>query len=366
MDFDFSPDQHHLKEELQRFMASEAPLSVAREVLEGDQSYDAALWSKIVDMGISRLCLDEAHGGFGLGIIEQCIAAQEMGRQLAPVPSISSLYLAQQLLLMLPASALRDQQLQHIGEGRITAVAIPMQSPWATSLTCHESAISGEQHFVLNGVEAEDVIVFSQRDDGTSVMGLCHLKNGITSQRQALIDNSMSAAHLVFDRAPCKVLLEGQGCEDILSQTLDRAACLLSFEQLGACESAFAMANEYAKERYTFGRPIGSYQAIKHKLVDLHSSLQLAYVHCLYAAWALDTDDASLPAAAASALLSTQDAFTTIATENIHIHGGMGYTWEMDCHMYFKRARFYASVLGNKHLWHERLGAQLLKRENEV
>lgn len=104
MDFDFSPDQHHLKEELQRFMVSEAPLSVARAVLEGDQSYDTTLWAKIVDMGIPRLGLDEAQGGFGLGIIEQCIAAREMGRQLAPVPSISTLYLAQQLLLMLPAS----------------------------------------------------------------------------------------------------------------------------------------------------------------------------------------------------------------------------------------------------------------------
>lgn len=361
MDFDFSADQIQLRQDLRRFMQSAAPRTCTRAVLESDQGMDHHLWQQMVEMGITRLSLPETLGGFGMGIIEQCIAAAEQGRQLAPVPSIASLYLAQQLLLQLPACTARDAYIKASAEGKIFSVAIPTKSPWKSTILYNGGVLSGEHSLVLHGGDADHLLVYAHRPDGQAVITVCNTSE-VSLESQPLIDASMSAANVSFQDTPCTLLAEGDACEAILSSTLDRAACLLSFEQMGACDAAFEMANEYAKERHAFGRAIGSYQAIKHKLVDLFTQQQLSHAHCLYAAWALYTNDSCLPTAAASALLSSQEAFTAIASENIHIHGGMGYTWELDCHLFFKRARFYASVLGNQHLWHARLGSELITR----
>ncbi|MEY3018829.1 MAG: hypothetical protein RL336_1964 [Pseudomonadota bacterium] len=359
MDFDFSSDQVQLREDLRRFMISASPRSCARAVIESDATMDHEVWEKIVEMGITRLSLPESLGGFGMGIIEQCIAAAEQGRQLAPVPSIASLYLAQQLLLQLPASEAREHYLHASADGNIFSVAAPIKTPWKTTISMENGALNGHHTLVLHAADADYLLVYAHCDDGTPVIAACEKKN-VDIEPQPLIDASMSAAKISFKQTPCSVLAKGSVCEIALATTLNRAACLLSFEQMGACDAAFEMANEYAKERQAFGRAIGSYQAIKHKLVDLYTQQQLAHAHCLYAAWALHTNDAALPKAAASALLSSQQALTAMASENIHIHGGMGYTWELDCHLFFKRARFYASVLGNQHLWHARLGNELV------
>ena len=185
---------------------------------------------------------------------------------------------------------------------------------------------------------------------------------GVARTAVATIDPTRSHARIEFEGAAAELLgAPGEGWA-LAERILDRAAVLFAFEQVGGAQAALDMAREYALGRFAFGRPIASFQAIKHKLVDVYVALELARSNAYYAAWALSTDSPELPVAAAAARVSATEAFFLAAKENIQTHGGMGFTWEFDCHMYYRRAKLLALALGSARTWKDRLIARLEAR----
>ncbi|MDY0065828.1 MAG: acyl-CoA dehydrogenase, partial [Steroidobacteraceae bacterium] len=228
--------------------------------------------------------------------------------------------------------------------------------------------LTGSVDLVADGMAAQWAVVLAIGADDHPVWVASDLSAGLTRRALATLDPSKPFAAWSFDGAPAETLEAVTDARRLLARVRNRAAVLLAFEQLGAADAALEMAAAYARERRAFGRTIGSYQAIKHKLVDLYNANQLARAHCYYGAWALAADAASpegapeLAAAAAAARVTASQAATQAAHEGLHVHGGIGYTWEMDCHLFMRRARQQAVLLGHEHAWREQLVAELEKR----
>jgi alkylation response protein AidB-like acyl-CoA dehydrogenase len=209
---------------------------------------------------------------------------------------------------------------------------------------------------VPDGMAAAFAVVFAREaGSGKLVMVLADLGTRVQRTPRATLDPARPFASLDFDGVEAEPL---EACADplaLIDAVRQRAAILLAFEQLGGADAALEMAVAYARERRTFGRAIGSYQGIKHKLADIYTRNQMARSHCYYGAWALASGAPEAPLAAAAARVSASDAFSFAAQENIQTHGGMGYTWEVDCHLFYRRARQLAVMLGSVHEWRERL-----------
>jgi len=374
MNFDFSDEQDLLREEVRKYLARESPRAVARAVLEDGGTHSAAVWQGLVDLGATSLMLPDDCGGSGLGALELCVVAEEVGRQLAAVPLASTLYLAAQALLLGASAEQRRRWLAPVAGGAIGAFAAPMDGVCeAVSLPRFSAGrLSGAVDFVADGAAAHWAVVLAVGDGGHPVWVVSDLSTGLTRRPLATLDPSKPFAAWNLEATPAEALDSVQDAGRLLARVRDRAAVLLAFEQLGAADAALEMAAAYARERRAFGRTIGSYQGIKHKLADLYCGNQLARVHCYYGAWALAADAADadgapeLAAAAAAARVTASEAATHAAHEGLHVHGGMGYTWDMDCHLFMRRARQQAVLLGHEHAWREQLAAELETRLNAI
>ena len=182
---------------------------------------------------------------------------------------------------------------------------------------------------------------------------------------QATLDPSRSHASITFKNTKAEILGPDKHGWTALQETLDRAAVLFAFEQLGGAEACMNMAKDYAMGRFAFGRPIASFQAIKHKIADMYIAVELARSNCYFGAWALSTDASELPTAAATARVSASKAFHECSKENIQTHGGMGFTWEFDCHLYYRRCRQLAANIGSQAVWKNKL-INSLERANKM
>jgi alkylation response protein AidB-like acyl-CoA dehydrogenase len=204
--------------------------------------------------------------------------------------------------------------------------------------------------------------VLAAADEGPGLYLVDLAGTGVERRGVSTIDPTRGAAEIIFDRAPAEPLGEpGKGPAG-LSRIQDRAAILLAFEQLGGADRCLEMARDYALERYAFGRPIGSYQAIKHKLADVFVRNEVARANAYYGAWALSTDAPELPLAAAAARVAGSAAYWLAAKENIQTHGGIGFTWEADCHFFYRRARHLGLVIGAPRDWKRRVADRLEAR----
>ncbi len=374
MEFDFSPEQKQLKDQARRFLQDRCDRHAVRAVLDGPQPYDKALWKGLGELGYLSASIPEAYGGLGAGYLEACVIAEELGRVVAPVPYSSSIALAAEFLMCAGTEAQKQQHLRRLasgdaigtlalaeGTGRVIAASI------ATIATRRgESAsISGTKTAVADGDIADFAIVAARDSADASALSLYLVDlnaAGVSRTPVTTIDPTRSHARLAFENAVAEPLgAAGEGWR-ILEQVLDRAAVLIGFEQLGGADRALEMARDYALERFAFGRPIGSLQAIKHMLADMYVSATLARSNCYYGAWALSTDSAELPQAAATARVSATQAFQHCARNNIQVHGGMGFTWEFDCHLYYRRSNLLALSLGSLSTWEDRLIDRLRAR----
>ena len=370
MNFDFSDDQNLLREQLRKFLGKESPRSRARELIEQQGSHAAEVWAGLADLGVTALMLPEACGGIGLGALELCVVAEEVGRQLSPVPLASTLYLATQALLLGAGPAQQRRWLPRVAAGAAGTLAAPLDGELdlAALPRFDGRALHGKSALVADGLIAQWAVVLAVDATDTPLFVLSTLQCGVARRALATLDASKPFAELGFDATPAEALDAGADALALLRRVRDRAAVLLAFEQVGAADAALEAAASYARERKAFGRAIGSYQGIKHKLADLYTTNQMARAHCYYGAWALAADVAQpggapeLAAAAAAARICASRALTQAAQENLHTHGGMGYTWELDCHLFYRRARQQAVLLGNEHVWRERLAAELEAR----
>lgn len=369
MNFDFSDEQNLLRDEVHKYLVKESPLAVAREVMEAGGTHSARVWQGLVDLGATSLMLPVDCGGSGLGALELCVVAEQVGRQLGAVPLASTLYLAVQVLLLGASAAQQQRWLPPVAGGAIGAFAAPLDAVLAGVVLPRfaDGRLSGPVDLVSDGAAAQWAVVLAADESGRPVWVVSDLSAGLSRRPLATLDPSKPFAAWKFEATPGEALDSVPDAARLLARVRDRAAVLLAFEQLGTADAALEMAVAYARERRAFGRTIGSYQGIKHKLVELYNGNQLARVHCYYGAWALAADAAAegapeLATAAASARVSASQAATQAAHEGLHVHGGMGYTWDMDCHLFMRRARQQAVLLGHEHAWREQLAAELEKR----
>ncbi|MES2987338.1 MAG: acyl-CoA dehydrogenase family protein [Pseudomonadota bacterium] len=361
MNFDFSDDQKYLREEARRFLHSAWPLGKLHARMKAPDRSDRVLWQSIAGQGWLGVAIPERYGGVGLGRLELCIVAEEMGRVLAPLPFVSTAGILAEALLVAGSEAQKAELLPRIAEGTLIGCLATSEGPGRTdpasvAAIVADGKLTGTKLPVTDGGSADVALVLAQ-EGGTTGVYLAML-DGVERAPLATLDPTRETAALIFADTPATRL----GGVELLDALRDRAAVLIAFEQIGGADRALEMALGYASERYAFGRPIGSYQAIKHKLADIYVKNELARANAYYAAWAYATGDAGLPAAASAARIAASDAFWFAARENLHVHGGMGYTSEADCHLFYRRARQLSLVIGSPSTWKERLMAQIENR----
>lgn len=368
MNLEFSEDQKFVQQTARDYLAQHAGLEVCRGVLESDRSYDADLWKGVAEMGWLGTALPEELGGAGMGALELLLIAEEVGRALAPIPFGSSVYGATEAIQRFGSEAQRKRHLPALAGGeRIGTLALaegPGEiDPKAEGVALRDGRLSGEKWPVLDGDIAGLAVVIARGPEGPT-LALCDLEGeGVERTPLRSFDGSRSQARLAFDGAPAEALGEaGRGAE-LLEELLDRAAVLYAFEQLGGAQRALEITKDFAMGRYAFGRPIASFQALKHRFADLYAKIELARSNGYYAAWALDSGSDELPVAAASARVAATEAFQLAAEEMIQIHGGVGFTWEYDCHLFYRRAVLLGSVLGDAAQWRDKLVDRLEARE---
>ena len=357
MNFDFSEDQKLLAEQVQRFLDEQCGTDQVRKVLDGSPRILTDVWQGLADMGLIGTAVPENYGGTGAGYLELCLVAQQLGAHIAPVPFASTVYLGIEALLGYGSEDQKQTWLPRICAGEVkVALATVEQLEQLTAQSINSSVdggkLNGQKALVTDGNVADLFIVLARAGDDLSLY-LVPAGEGVSVSAVDSVDLTKDTAQVSFSNAAAE-LLAADGWS-ALQRLYDRAAVLFAFEQLGGANSALNMGVGYAQERFAFGRAIGTFQAIKHMLADMYVAMKLAESNCYYAAWALQNDAPDLAVAAATARVGATQAFQLCARDNIQVHGGMGFTWEFDCHLYYRRANYLALELGGQSEWEARL-----------
>ena len=374
MNFDFSDDQKFLKAEARKFLDANCPTSRVRGVLdaissekEGAKAYDEKLWKSVAEQGWLGAAIPEEYGGLGLGHLELCAIAEELGRVVAPIPFASTVYFLAEAVMLAGNEEQKAWALPKIAAGEIIGALATSEGPGvltAASLktTVTDGRMNGVKLPVTDGDIANVALVLAKEGGKPGLFSVYLDGEGVTREALKTLDPTRDAARLTFKDAPAIRLGDAGEGFALLEQINDRAAILLAFEQCGGADRCLEMAKAYALERYAFGRVIASYQAIKHKLADMYVKNELARSNAYYGAWALNTDAPEMPIAASAARIAASEAFWFASKENIQTHGGIGFTWEMDCHLYYRRSRQLSLVAGAPRVWKERLVSHLERR----
>jgi alkylation response protein AidB-like acyl-CoA dehydrogenase len=368
MNFDFSDDQKFLKAEARKFLDANCPPERVRAVLDDDaKAYDPDLWKAVAAQGWLGAAIPEAHGGLGLGHLELCVIAEELGRAVAPIPFASTVYFFAEAVMLAGDDEQKAWALPRIAAGELIGAMATSEGPGPLSAatlkaTVADGVLNGVKLPVTDGDIANVALVLAKEGGKPGLFAVYLDGEGVTREALKTLDPTRDAAKLTFKDAPVRRLgAAGEGFA-LLEQINDRAAILLAFEQCGGADRCLEMAKAYALERYAFGRVIASYQAIKHKLADMYVKNELARSNAYYGAWALNTDAPEMPVAASAARIAASEAFWFASKENIQTHGGIGFTWEMDCHLYYRRSRQLSLVAGAPRVWKERLVSHLERR----
>jgi alkylation response protein AidB-like acyl-CoA dehydrogenase len=369
VNFDFSDDQLALKDEARKFLAAKCTPDNVRNLMNDDSpGIDRALWAHVAEQGWLGAAIPEEHGGLGLGYLELCCIAEELGRAVAPIPFASTVYFFAEALLRAGDVEQKAEYLPKIVSGELIGTIASSEAAGpvsASKITAEVSGgkLTGVKIPVTDGSLADHAIVLAN-EGGKPTLFLVDLNGaGVTRETVETLDRSRDAARIEFKDAPATRLgAIGDGL--VLYEAInDRAAVLIAFEQVGGSDMCLEMARAYALERYAFGRQIGGYQAVKHRLADMYAKNVLARGNAYYGAWALNSDAPELPIAAAGARISASDAYWFGSKENVQLHGGMGYTWEVDCHLHYRRSRQLSVVAGSPRSWKHRL-VTMLERSN--
>ena len=363
MNFEFSAEQLFIRDQARNFLSQECTTATVRAVLDSATAFDPNLWQKIVALGWTATTIPECYGGLGLGYLELCVIAEELGRALAPVPFSSSVSLATEAIKSWGSEAQKQHYLPKLAAGELIGTLAMNEGLGAPSVAALVRAgkVTGHKLPVPDGDSADFAVLTARDSHGKVGLYLAELGDtGVQRETLGSMDPSRSQARVTFSNVPVQALGETAAGETELAQLLDRAAVLLAFEQIGGCQAALDKGIAYTKERYAFGRAIASFQAIKHKFADMYVALELARANAYYGACALASDAPDLPLAAATARVSATDAYYLISKENIQAHGGMGFTWEFDCHLYYRRAQLLSGLIGTQPQWKENITQRLL------
>jgi alkylation response protein AidB-like acyl-CoA dehydrogenase len=378
-DFDLSEEQLEFRASLRRFLEDEAPLGETRRVMDSDPGWDAALWRRLCEeLGLAGLAVAEVHGGQGFGLAELSIACAEIGRCLAPTPLFGSSALAGRVIAAVVGEAEAGEWLEPIAQGAVASLAWVEAAGTGTleEVRCEARRagagvrLYGEKHCVLDARAADRFFVVAResQSEGLSGLGLFVLEEGTAGASVAPVesfDPTRRLARLHLDAAAARpVGVVGEVAAGLV-RGFDEATVLLCAEIVGGMEKVLETAVDYARERHQFGRPIGSFQAIKHKCADMLIDFEGARTATRAALAAADEDDPERSLLACVAKAHAGPAYVRATTENIQIHGGVGYTWEYDAHLYYRRACSSSTLLGDAVVHRERLARSLAESVTE-
>ena len=350
-EFAFDDEQLQLLAAVRRFAADNFGEAAARRLMESEEVFDVAVWRRLgSELGVLGMSVPEAAGGVGGSLVDQAVAVEEFGAALAGGPLFGTVYLAIPALAACPAGPARDELLGALIEGQRTAAFAVADiagtfDPDRVAVTVEEGTLTGTAGRVVDASAADVILVAARGSDG---VGLYAVDAGDTERTPLVtMDLSRPQADVAFDRAPARLLAGPDDTGRVITHALQVGAALMAIEQIGAAQHLLDLSVEYAKSRLQFGRQIGSFQAIKHRLADMLVDLEHARSTAYHAVWAL-TDGSDDPALAASIAQATcSAAFSRIAADTIQVHGWIGFTWEHQAHLYFKRAATDAALLGS-------------------
>lgn len=377
MNFGFSEEQELLRSTARKFFENECPSEVVRELMESPEGMSRELWAKIAEQGWLGLIHPEEHGGLGLGMVDLVVLMEEMGRASVPGPFFSTVLLGGLAIAEAGSDAQKKQWLPRIsvGEHRVTLAWMePSATLGAQGITLQATrsgdrfTLAGTKLFVHDAHTADAIVVAARTgggksaEEGVSLFLLPRETPGLTTKLLPTMDQTRKLCEVsltgVTVGADALLGAAGQGWKP-LARVLDRATVALCAEMCGGAQKVLDMTVEYAKIRQAFGRPIGSFQAIKHKLADMYVRNELARSNAYYAAWALDAGIGDLPLAASAARVAASEAYEYAAKETIQTHGGIGATWEADMHLFYRRARLLMLMLDSPPSWRNRLVSEL-------
>ena len=367
-----SAEQEELRASVRRFLADRAPLSRVRELMD-DGETDWAVWEQAgAQLGLQGLAIPEAYGGAGFGFAEQAIVLEEFGAALYGGPYLASAVLAATALLASPDEGARRGLLPDIASGQTVATLAFTEDdgswdPAAIRLSAVKDGpgaseawrLDGHKSFVLDGATAGLILVVAATDAGLSLFAAEGDAAGLARAVLPTLDQTRQLARLEFAGVTGRLIGSPGDGAAVLDRALDVAAIALAAEQLGGAQRALDMAVEYAKIRRQFDRPIGSFQAIKHRCADLLLEVESLRSAVGYAAAAVAEDSPEVPALASLVKSYASETYFHVAAENIQIHGGIGFTWEHDAHLYFKRAKASELFLGDGAYHRERLASRI-------
>ncbi|NVI92808.1 acyl-CoA dehydrogenase family protein [Actinomadura sp. BRA 177] len=345
-------EQRELRDALRRFFADRSPAAEVRRLMETAEGYDPKVWAQMAEqLGLQGLAIAEEHGGAGFGVRELAVVFEEMGRAVVCAPFLATITAA----AALQAGEGGHDLLPGIADGSVIATLAVAEDGGSWELDDVEArfeggVLRGSKSFVLDGHIA-DLILVAARDEGGVGLFAVEDVSRLTRTSVPTLDQTRKLARIEFDGVPARKV----GGEDAIRRALDVAAVALAAEQLGGAQKTLDMTVEYAKVRHQFGRPIGSFQAIKHRCADMFVLVESARSAVLNASGVADESPEELPGAAALAKAYCSDAYFHTAGEAIQIHGGIGFTWEHDAHLYFKRAQGSRQLFGTPDRHRERL-----------
>ena len=358
MNFDLSDEQKMLAEQARGLLADRSAPDRLRALIDAGEEWDEPLWRELAELGFLGAALPEAHGGLGMTELDLGVISEELGRANAALPFFSSIVLAADAINLAGSEAQKAAWLPGLASGETVATFAYAEGPggWtgdALKASFANGKLTGVKTPVADGGIAAIAVVLV-RAEGKPALALVDLsKPGVTRTKLNSFDELRAHYELRFDDVEAELLSAGGAAT--VERLFDRAAVQAAFEAVGGSDACLTMARDYAMERQIFGRALASYQAIKHKLADVAVAIELARSNAYYGAWAALNDPDGLPLAAASARLTAIGAFENAARENIQVHGGIGYTFEANCHFYYRRERTVSLSLGGRDPWADRL-----------
>jgi len=376
MEWVYSAEQEELRSTVRRFLQEKAPMNEVRRLAETDGGYAPEVWQQMAEqLGLQSMAIPEEYGGAGFSLVELTIVLQEMGRGLFPSPYFASVVLAAYALLNSGDDAAKKDLLPGIASGQtIATLALTEEGgSWdlrALTMSARRDReggyrLDGRKTFVLDGSIADLIVVVARTERGLSLFTVDADAAGLERTALSTLDGTRKQARLDFDGTPARLIGVDGGAQGGLVETLDTAAVALAAEQIAAAERCLELSVAYAKERVQFGRAIGSFQAVKHILADMFTQIELAKSAAHYAAWQAVEDTDELPSSACIAQAYASQAFWDTAVESIEVHGGIGFTWEHDLHLYFKRAKTSQVLLGTP-AYHRELLAQRIGLDKPI
>ena len=342
-----SAEQRDLRDTVRRLLRDRAPLAALREGADTGAGFDRKLWDQLAELGLTALAVPEEHEGLGQTALETAVVFEEMGRGLYFGPYLASVGLAVPALLASGDESACADLLPGIGTGETigTVAVIEADGSWSTGATDTEAAadgdgwlLTGTKDIVLDGADADLLLVTARHDNQVSLFAVQADAPGLDRTRLESLDLSRSLARVSFADTPARLVGTPGGAPALVAGVLDQVLVALAAEQAGGAAACLELSVEYAKTRKQFGQPIGSFQAVAHNCVDMLHGVEFSRACARYAAAARAEDAPDAQESARVAAAYCGEAFRAIAVQTVHVHGGTGFTWEHDAHLYYRRA----------------------------